>query len=337
MAAFQPTTVSVAPNNYLPTDNGRPDKTKLTLDFNQTPKKNDAHNNPCFLDSPDMQMLKVDSPELEKMILDNFTGDTSTPTPTQFVNPKNIIRGDPQTFPTPPPALSVPVNIYSNISTPIDDSRSKLQGTVGTTNSQRPHAIVAPVQYTVSSMNVSQKPENTATFVVTKIPSSTSQRLTVNKACLLQPTSTISIAIPPSTTQNNMYRNNGYYTPNCLSEESLRIKTEPSSISSFSDSAPSSSTTQEPVQMLTNPVLQEQIKQERKRLRNRIAATKCRKRKLEKISTLEDQVNDLKQSNSDLNQRKMQLRDQIAILKQKMLAHLKSGCQVHVAPNVQSM
>ena len=333
MAAFQPTTVTVAPNNYLPTDNARPDKTKLTLDFNQTPKKNDTHNNPCFLDSPDMQMLKVDSPELEKMILDNFTGDTSTPTPTQFVNPKNIIRGDAQTFPTPP--QSVPVNIYSNISTPIDDSRTKLPSTVATTNSQRPHAIVAPVQYTVSTVSVSQKPENNVpTFVVTKIPSSTS-RLTVNKACLLQPASTISIAIP-STTQSNVYRNSGYFTPNCLTDDALRIKTEPSSAFS-SESAPSSSTAQEPVQMLTNPVLQEQIKQERKRLRNRIAATKCRKRKLEKISTLEDQVNDLKQSNSDLNQRKHQLREQIAILKQKMLAHLKSGCQVHVAQNVQSI
>merc|ERR1712218_190145 len=40
---------------------------------------------------------------------------------------------------------------------------------------------------------------------------------------------------------------------------------------------------------------QEVIKLERKRLRNRLAASKCRKRKLEKISNLDEKVSDLKE------------------------------------------
>merc|ERR1712200_296772 len=44
---------------------------------------------------------------------------------------------------------------------------------------------------------------------------------------------------------------------------------------------------------------QEKIKLERKRMRNRLAASKCRKRKLERISQLELKVKDLKGENSE--------------------------------------
>merc|ERR1711953_115279 len=45
---------------------------------------------------------------------------------------------------------------------------------------------------------------------------------------------------------------------------------------------------------------QEKIKLERKRQRNRLAASKCRKRKLERISHLEGKVKDLKGENVEL-------------------------------------
>merc|ERR1719213_1231091 len=44
---------------------------------------------------------------------------------------------------------------------------------------------------------------------------------------------------------------------------------------------------------------QEKIKLERKRLRNRLAASKCRKRKLERISQLDERVAQLKTENAD--------------------------------------
>lgn len=47
---------------------------------------------------------------------------------------------------------------------------------------------------------------------------------------------------------------------------------------------------------------QEKIKLERKRQRNRVAASKCRKRKLERISKLEDRVKMLKGENTDLGE-----------------------------------
>ncbi|XP_067824703.1 transcription factor JunD-like [Heptranchias perlo] len=81
---------------------------------------------------------------------------------------------------------------------------------------------------------------------------------------------------------------------------------------------------------------QERIKAERKRLRNRIAASKCRKRKLERISRLEDKVKNLKCQNSELASTASRLREQVAQLKQKVLSHVNSGCQLLLAPPVQA-
>ncbi|XP_034457630.1 transcription factor jun-D-like [Hippoglossus hippoglossus] len=76
---------------------------------------------------------------------------------------------------------------------------------------------------------------------------------------------------------------------------------------------------------------QERIKAERKKLRNRIAASKCRKRKLERISRLEEKVKVLKTQNSDLASTASMLREQVAQLKQKVMSHITNGCQITVS------
>ncbi|XP_018427328.1 PREDICTED: transcription factor AP-1-like [Nanorana parkeri] len=76
---------------------------------------------------------------------------------------------------------------------------------------------------------------------------------------------------------------------------------------------------------------QERIKAERKRLRNRIAASKCRKRKLERIARLEEKVKMLKSQNSDLASTASLLREQVSQLKHKVMNHVTSGCQIAVA------
>ncbi|KYO47985.1 hypothetical protein Y1Q_0021871 [Alligator mississippiensis] len=80
---------------------------------------------------------------------------------------------------------------------------------------------------------------------------------------------------------------------------------------------------------------QERIKAERKRLRNRIAASKCRKRKLERISRLEEKVKSLKSQNTELASTANLLREQVAQLKQKVLSHVNSGCQLLPQPQHQ--
>ena len=76
---------------------------------------------------------------------------------------------------------------------------------------------------------------------------------------------------------------------------------------------------------------QERIKLERKRLRNRIAASKCRRRKLERIGRLEDKVNILKGENTDLQSVVLKLRDQVYALKKEVMEHVQSGCQISIA------
>lgn len=81
---------------------------------------------------------------------------------------------------------------------------------------------------------------------------------------------------------------------------------------------------------------QERIKAERKKLRNRIAASKCRKRKLERISRLEDKVKVLKSQNSDLASTAAVLLEQVTQLKQKVMSHITKGCQITVSAAAQS-
>lgn len=81
---------------------------------------------------------------------------------------------------------------------------------------------------------------------------------------------------------------------------------------------------------------QERIKAERKRLRNRLAASKCRRRKMERIARLEDKVKVLKTDNAGLSNTASLLREQVAQLKQKVMTHVSSGCQLMLAPKVKS-
>ncbi|KAJ8372332.1 hypothetical protein AAFF_G00290620 [Aldrovandia affinis] len=81
---------------------------------------------------------------------------------------------------------------------------------------------------------------------------------------------------------------------------------------------------------------QERIKAERKRLRNRVAATKCRRRKLERISRLEDKVKILKTDNAGLSSTASVLREQVAQLKQKVMTHVSSGCQLMLTSKLKS-
>ena len=73
---------------------------------------------------------------------------------------------------------------------------------------------------------------------------------------------------------------------------------------------------------------QELQKLERRREKNRYAAQKCRNRKLERISRLEDRVEELKSQNARLAQVAAEHRDQVFRIKQQIVEHVNSGCQV---------
>ncbi|CAL8330053.1 unnamed protein product [Lota lota] len=109
------------------------------------------------------------------------------------------------------------------------------------------------------------------------------------------------------------------------------MKEEPQTVPDM-QSSDTSSPPMSPIDMEN----QERIKAERKKLRNRLAATKCRRRKLERIARLEDKVKVLKSDNAGLSNTASVLREQVAQLKQKVMTHVSSGCQLMLAPKVKS-
>lgn len=240
-----------------------------------------------ILNSPDLGLLRLASPELERLIIQSNGMVTTTPT-SQFLYPR--IATDEQEF-------------AEGFVKALEDLHKQNQlngGTCAQTNSLDLGTNIAPV--TVQP----DLPVYTNLNSYGIGPLGT----TVNYS-----TDTVPFPAPLS------HHVGGHPQQQAISRAQA-YKDEPQTVPdvhSFGDSPPLS-----PINMDR----QERIKAERKKLRNRIAASKCRKRKLERISRLEDKVNNLKTQNTDLASTASLLRDQVAQLKQKVLCHVNSGCQL---------
>ena len=72
----------------------------------------------------------------------------------------------------------------------------------------------------------------------------------------------------------------------------------------------------------------EYMKVERKKARNRIAASKCRLRRLQRESDLQEKVRRLKDHNQELNNELNCLREKVHNLKKVLMKHMRTGCSV---------
>merc|ERR1712217_381318 len=135
----------------------------------------------------------------------------------------------------------------------------------------------------------------------------------------------------PASGASGSYDSETYQVP-----DGVKIKDEPDDHLSLSGSdygsegmksPPMNTTGMSPIDMET----QEKIKLDRKRQRNRLAASKCRKRKLERISQLDDRVSALKNENADLAAVVKKMKAGVALLKQEVIEPVNSGCDIRVA------
>merc|ERR1712037_586852 len=135
----------------------------------------------------------------------------------------------------------------------------------------------------------------------------------------------------PASAASGSYDSETYQVP-----DGVKIKDEPDDHLSLSGSdygsegmksPPMNTSGMSPIDMET----QEKIKLDRKRQRNRLAASKCRKRKLERISQLDDRVAGLKNENADLAAVVKKMKAGVALLKQEVIEHVNSGCDIRVA------
>jgi len=267
----------------------------LTLDLNSaSPKKNKVQN---LLTSPDVQMLKLTSPELEKFLSQNPS--LATPTPSGFF-PKSVTEEQMMYAKGFEEALE----------------KIKYQENYGPTTD-----TVTAANTLVTLSSGQQQDHQSALHLPLSLPN-TSLSLTS-----LSPNNPLS---RPKSGPSSSYDSDTYQLPE--GSVAVKIKDEPDDRSVEEEDDEESLLSPggagvSPIDMET----QEKIKLERKRLRNRQAAAKCRKRKLERISVLDERVAQLKTENTDLAAVVKKMKSSVAALKQEVLDHVNSGCEIRMS------
>lgn len=260
-------------------------KRPMTLDFACESAKKPRTGTVNLLSSPDLKLLQLASPELERMIIQQNGMVTTTPTPTQFICPKYVTEEQ---------------EAYAR---GFVDALNELHSkeTYQSDGGDQPETVNTSVAATTTVSTASGAPQG--------LVYSPSSNVLPSASTLLQ-TSNPSVSV---TSQP------------LVPAGVLRLKEEPQTV-------PSCGSHQQimPIDMDH----QESIKLERKRERNRLAARKCRNRKLDRISKLEERVNELKSHNSKLASSATTLRDQVCKLKQQIMEHVSSGCQVMLSQNI---
>ncbi|XP_037644411.1 transcription factor AP-1-like isoform X2 [Sebastes umbrosus] len=289
-------------------------KQTMTLNLNDPTKNFKPHQQQQLmsakaldiLTSPDVGLLKLASPELERLIIQSCTGLT-TPTPTQFVCPKNITdeqEGFAEGF------VRALAELHYHQQAPADaqtgESNSMASGSSASESGVIPYSCTVrsdPPEYT-----------NLGAFNRGVVAPASNERhqQPMSYAAATQPSHLDHLAAAAA--QHKRLQ---------------ALKEEPQTVPEMmsGDTPPLS-----PINMER----QERIKAERKRMRNRVAASKCRKRKLERISRLEDRVKNLKNQNTELVSSANVLRDELALLKQKVMDHVNSGCQLILTQQLQA-
>merc|ERR1712154_301564 len=265
----------------------------LTLDLNSaSPKKNKVQN---LLTSPDVQMLKLTSPELEKFLSQNPS--LATPTPSSYGFPRSVTEEQMMYAKGFEEALEK-IKYQENFAPTTD-------------------TVTAANTLVTLSSGQTQQEHQSALHLPLSLPNTSLTALAPNN-----PLSR------PNSGASGSYDSDTYQLP----EGSIKIKDEPEDGSLDGDDdeesllSPGGSGVS-PIDMET----QEKIKLERKRLRNRQAAAKCRKRKLERISQLDERVAQLKTENTDLAAVVKKMKSSVATLKQEVMDHVNSGCEIRMS------
>lgn len=259
----------------------------------------------------DVGSLKLASPELERLIIQNSNGVITTPTPGQYFYNRGIT----------------------------DEQEGFAEGFVKALDELHKMNQMPPPNVSIGAGGVTTCAPAASSVFGSALQPEPPIYTTLNAYCpntslssaSSYPTATISY-LPPhqqSPPQGAHAFQAGLPAPGLHPQRLLALKEEPQTVPDMlsSDGSPPMS----PIDLET----QERIKAERKRLRNRLAATKCRRRKLERIARLEEKVKCLKSDNQGLSNTASVLRDQVAQLKQKVLTHVSSGCQLMLSSKME--
>lgn len=335
-----------------PAGHGGRKRQNLTLDLNSAAAKRNKVQS--LLTSPDVQRLGLTSPELEKFLSENPS--LATPTPTGYTFPRSVSEAQAMYAKGFEEALEHLRNAESVTTTAISGA-SILGAAAAAASSTAAAALLSEDNMVAAAttlagmsstaVNHSQYHHQLTAVLPHHLPENLSVQPAVPSAAH-HPPAHLPLSVPGASSSSSgipsHHVSDPHSRPNSgasgsYDSESIHIKDEPddqslsggeySSITS-PDGSSGNHAHVSPIDMDD----QERIKLERKRMRNRVAASKCRKRKLEKISQLDDRVQQLKTENADLAAVVKKMKASVAQLKQEVIEHVNSGCEIRMTDTV---
>lgn len=289
-------------------------KSAFTLDLSDRGRKAafrtfDLDPREGLLTSPDVGLLKLATPELERFLLQHNTA--AVLTPTQIVVPKPVTEEQEAYARGFVDAL---LNLQRGRS-PLVHSAGGLVRVDGDRLGSPSFVALTPIQFRPDSLI--SRPE---------IPVGAELPVSLATVPVMIPTTTMTIPVPNH--QSSAFN----YKPNHASARD-------SPTAAIQNTSKESSQTVPVVDLMhaISPIdmsNQERIKLERRREKNRCAAQKCRTRKIERIQRLEERIAELKGNNAQLARTANEQKEHVASLKQQIVEHVNSGCQIMTMHNI---
>jgi len=274
----------------------------LTLDLDSASNPSRRKQMQTLLTSPDVQMLKLTSPELEKFLIANPS--VATPTPSGYIFPKPAVTDEQAKF-------------SRDFEDVLEQVKAQHQYQTDSSQSEAATTLVGLSTAVMNHYN-NQQQEQAATNLPLSLPSSSKPVAVTSRGAVSPPRAT-----GPLKVQVKEEPDDSNTSTSSLGPLNISLSTSPIP-STASGGHLTDTSSMSPIDMEN----QEHQKLDRKRMRNRMAASKCRKRKLEKIALLDDRVKQLKNENADLAAVVKKMKSSVAQLKQEVIEHAESGCEI---------
>lgn len=293
------------------------DKGNLKLDFSSANTRRQTSLDGALLTSPDLNLLTLGSPELEKLIM-GYGGILTTPTQTQLFKGTQTVTEQQEMYARgfmealqklhdqqEPSGQNATLNALN--------SNALVQGALNLSFATAAAAAAANGINSTTSTVASTTPllaTGTSTISTQALPLSSFSGATQIFPDFQRP----AVAPIPSTSYGQPL--NVQIPPQQQRLDNVKLENESQVVPGTPPLPP------------IDLALQETVKNERKKQRNRVAASKCRKRKLEKEADLEEKVDKLKSINSKLSSEVYELRKQVCQLKLQVMDHVQGGCEI---------
>lgn len=236
-----------------------------------------------------------------KMVTSTFS--TPSATSSQFITLNNVARFNAVT--SPPSYSSATAGVCSNVVWPGSRAADSVRST--------PSSYVQPVKNYFSYLPMADCFDSS--FVTHPANDALSSMFTP------VPSETLTLSMD---SHDQHYNWQHVPVPACASSSMTTSAGSRLSLSAAADSTVSGSSPKVDMDE------QDQWRLERKRAKNRVAAARCQMRKVERITRLQDKVQELRDNNARLAQTVVELKGHVSTLRKQILMHTERGCRMMI-------